>query len=88
MPYVGGGYGIANGIVVSQPSSTPSSPTLAKRGWPLPIASIASENDDSGEFYKSLIIKNLLIDILLYTALAYGVLTLLSFLKKPKPTTT
>lgn len=80
MPYLNGGCGHGGvcGVVPIPPGGFTASTSLAKRGFPLPVVSVRSDEDSLSSYYKSLIVVNLLLDYALYAAICYGVLMLLA----------
>jgi hypothetical protein len=83
MPYVNGGCGHGGfcGVVVIPQGGFTASTSLAKRGLPLPVVSLQADEDNPSNYYKSLIVSNLLIDYLAFTVVCFGLLTLPSLKK-------
>lgn len=85
MPYVNSSQGTVNGIVLEQNFPTPNvEPSLAERGWPKAIVSITDDEDSPGNYYKSLIVKNTVIDYLVFVVGTFVVITILSKLTASK----
>lgn len=78
MPYVNGGCGHGGvcGVVAIPQGGFTASTSLAKRGLPLPIVSLQTDEDSPSNYYKSLIVSNLLIDYVAFTVVWFGLLAL------------
>ena len=83
MPYLNGGCGRGGvcGVVIDNPPPPVSVTQTASRGLPLPIVSINPDEDKPSNYYKSLILGNLLIDYVIFTGASYGFLSLIALYK-------
>lgn len=89
MPYLNGGCGHGGvcGVIAIPPGGLTASTSLARRGLPLPIVSLRSDEDSPSNYYKSVIVINLIIDFLVFTGVSYGLLLLPALMKSRKPDT-
>jgi len=80
MPYVNGGCGHGGvcGVVAIPNGGLTASTSLAKRGLPLPIVSLQADEDSPSNYYKSLIVSNLLIDYVAFALVWFGLLSILA----------
>jgi hypothetical protein len=84
MPYINnGGYEINNGLVAQQ-KYEPNEPSLAERGWPMAIVSISPDEDAPNNYYKALIIKNTLVDYLIFAGVTFLILSVVAKLSTSK----
>jgi len=82
MPYSnscgGNGISLCSGAVLLPPGGIMAPTGLAKRGLPLAVVSVNTDEDKPGNFYRNLNVVNAMIDVAVYSIIVFGVLTLLN----------
>jgi hypothetical protein len=86
MPYVGSGLGTI-GCPCGSVAQITTHPGLAKRGLPLPIVAISKDEDRPNNYYRAILVSNLVIDLVIYTTVSFGTLSLYSVMKHKKLST-
>jgi len=75
----GNGNGsLCNGVTLLPPGGIMAPTGLAKRGLPLAVVSVNTDEDKPGNFYRNLNVVNAMIDVAVYSIIVFGVLTLLN----------